>query len=420
MGDPSKTRRRALCLAALAAMLLATSCESMVYAEADADRHQAGLPALNRSPILAASARQTSEAMCAAGAAQPSPDPAATYDRETISGAGELVGSAPLDPGIANAGERNRAATDAILDGWPTNPVANPRWDDIGVGEVTCPDGRLYMTAAVTDRPSMPTTGRYSSPMYSLDEIQGQTDITYGTAPNHLGNDEDLLLDLFQPPTSDTTTDRPVVILVHGGGYAHGDKDKMSDEARTYAQRGYVAATINYRLDPTLTGQGDPGYIPAARNAIDDGLEAVRWLRSQATGLGIDSDRIAMLGTSAGGGIALGTATLDDPTPGGPLAAYSPKISAAVATGATLTLGLDLIAFDPTDSPLMMIHFQTDTATGATEGDVLATCEEMWAVGGTCDQVIRPGVGHGSPLRADGPWWTPEIGPYLWQHLDLG
>lgn len=416
----SRGTRWQLVGAIVALVLLATSCEEVVYSDADAARDLAGLPALNRSSILATSARANSQAMCSAGAVQASTDPTTTYDRETIAWAGELVGSAPLDPSIPDPIDRNLDATNAVLEGWPDNSLSNARWDDIGVGEVTCADGNLYLTAVVTDRPTMPATGRYSSPQYSAAEVEVDKDLVYGTATNYQGVDQILRLDRFLPPQSDTTAQRPAVMLVHGGGYARGDKANMADVARTYARRGFVAVTINYRLNRTLTGQDDPGYIPAATNAIDDGMEAVRWMRAHAAEMNIDPERIAMMGTSAGGGIALATATLDDPTPGGPLATYSPKVKAVVATGATLTLGLDAVGFDPSDSPLMMIHFTTDTATGATGADVLATCEAMWAVGGTCDQVIRPGGGHGSPLNAGGPWWTPEIGPYLWEHLDLG
>lgn len=309
------------------------------------------------------------------------------------------------------------------MDSWATDAWTDPRWDDIGVGEIACPDGNLYLVAATTERPSMPATGRYASNRYQDSEIVAHVDLEYGTATNYLGQTQSLRLDLHVPPSHGT--DRPLVILVHGGGFANGDKSTMTNAARSYARRGYVAATLGYRLNPTipsfqqLTEEQLEDYLEAARNAVDDGMESVRWLRDNAATYEIEPDRIAMLGTSAGGGIALGVAVVEDATPGGPLGHVSPRINAAVATGATLALALDEVAFDDTDSPIMMIHYEYDTATTATDQDVRATCMAVWDAGGTCDEVILPGEGHGSPLGTGGPWWTPEIGPYLWEHLDL-
>ncbi len=409
-------RRAIIAIVSIGALVALTGCEFLVYQRADADRGQAGLPVLNRSAPLQDSARANSAAMCAEGVATPSSDAKATYDRETIAAASELVGSAILDPGIADAQLRNRTATNEILNSWSNPPWSEPEWDDIGVGEVECPDGRLYLTAVATDRPTMPPTGRYSSIQYPLSQIQEHLGLEYGSATNYLGQTQSLLLDLYLPP--DTDTSRPLVVLVHGGGFANGDRSNMAAAARDYARRGFAAASLGYRLNPTLPGFSDlPAYLEAAANAVDDGMESVRWLRANAATFDVDPDRIAMMGTSAGGGLSLGVAVTEDQSPGGPLAGVSPKIQAAVATGATLTLALDAITFDET--PIMMIHFETDSATGATTADVVATCSALWDIGGTCDQVIRPGSGHGSPLSGSGPWWSPEIGPYLWEHLDL-
>ena len=87
---------------------------------------------------------------------------------------------------------------------------------------------------------------------------------------------------------------RPVVVLVHGGGWRAGFRSEFAPMAVRLAQRGYAAVTVSYRLS------GEALY-PAA---IHDVRAAVRWVRSNAGQYGIDPQRIALAGGSAGGQIA--------------------------------------------------------------------------------------------------------------------
>jgi acetyl esterase/lipase len=265
----------------------------------------------------------------------------------------------------------------------------------------------------------MPAEGRYSSVQHQTSELTNVANQVYGQAENYAGVVVPLKLDLFLPPAGGPDL-RPTVVLVHGGSFSGGSKADMAGTARTYAQRGYVAVALGYRLDPgaaTSTAR----YLAAATDAIDDGLEAVRWLRSEAATYRIDPERIAVLGSSAGGAVALGTATIDDPTPGGPLAAWSPRSDAAVSTGAHLTPGIDigLVTFEATDSPALMFHYDLDTATGDDATYARRTCNGMNDAGVRCRFVQQAGSGHTTSLSAGGPWWTDEIGLFLWDQLDL-
>jgi hypothetical protein len=113
-------------------------------------------------------------------------------------------------------------------------------------------------------------------------------------------------------------------------------------------------------------------------------------------------------------------AVSDDPTPGGPLADVSPEIAAAVSTGVSLTSGLDDITFEPSDAPMLMFHYEQDTvALREPWWTAYQTCLAAHAGGVVCDFVTQPGAGHTVPISAGGPWWTPEIGPFLWHHLEL-
>src|SRR5207237_5911073 len=59
-----------------------------------------------------------------------------------------------------------------------------------------------------------------------------------------------LLLDVYQPESSDAPEKRPAMIAIHGGGFLFGDKSEMTNLCRELAARGYACFSINYRLVP--------------------------------------------------------------------------------------------------------------------------------------------------------------------------
>jgi arylsulfatase A len=103
---------------------------------------------------------------------------------------------------------------------------------------------------------------------------------------------KDLLMDVSFPSASSELL--PAVIFVHGGGWSKGTRQDGSRTIEALAHGGYFAATIDYRLT------GEAGF-PAA---VHDCKAAIRFLRSNAEELGIDSDNIAIVGFSAGGHLA--------------------------------------------------------------------------------------------------------------------
>lgn len=88
---------------------------------------------------------------------------------------------------------------------------------------------------------------------------------------------------------------RPAVVLVHGGGFRRGNRQSYLPVAIRLAQRGYVAATVSYRLAPR-------NQFPAA---LQDVKAAVRFLRANAQRFGLDPERIGAMGGSAGGHLVL-------------------------------------------------------------------------------------------------------------------
>jgi acetyl esterase/lipase len=94
----------------------------------------------------------------------------------------------------------------------------------------------------------------------------------------------------------------PVVIFIHGGGWKNGDKDQLAWQCIRYAQDGYVAVTVSYRLI-------DEAPFPAC---IQDVMEAVRYIKSICPEYSGDPENIGLQGYSAGAHLALLTALASD------------------------------------------------------------------------------------------------------------
>ena len=78
--------------------------------------------------------------------------------------------------------------------------------------------------------------------------------VTYGTALNFNGSTDNLTMDIYTPICDDINhiSRKPLLIWIHGGAFLAGDKNEMTNLCKQFAKRGYVTATINYRL----------GFIP--------------------------------------------------------------------------------------------------------------------------------------------------------------
>lgn len=143
-------------------------------------------------------------------------------------------------------------------------------------------------------------------------------DVVFGT-----GGGRDLRCDVYRPPGE--VRDAPAVVLVHGGGWRHGDRSQLRGYGVLLGRAGYVCVAPEYRL----TGESP---WPAQ---LHDVKAAVRWTRTSADELGVDPDRIAIEGNSAGGHLALLVAgTQDVPELEGD--GGSPGVSTAVAAVAAV------------------------------------------------------------------------------------
>ena len=105
----------------------------------------------------------------------------------------------------------------------------------------------------------------------------------------------DIPLRLYRGSPSDGAALQPCLIYLHGGGWVVGDLESHDGVCRELARRSdCTVISVDYRLAPEHA-------FPAA---VDDSWAAVLWIIEQAGALGIDPDRVAIGGDSAGGNLA--------------------------------------------------------------------------------------------------------------------
>jgi acetyl esterase/lipase len=127
--------------------------------------------------------------------------------------------------------------------------------------------------------------------------VSGYPDQTYATLSGY----RPLKLDLFVPPAKFTKAGpRPVIVYIHGGGWAGGGPRRSGaykdwpKVLASIAAQGYVVASVGYRFS------GEAPFPAAAK----DVKTAIRWLRANAAAYNIDKGRFVTFGQSAGGHLA--------------------------------------------------------------------------------------------------------------------
>lgn len=204
-------------------------------------------------------------------------------------------------------------------------------------------------------------------------------------------------LRLWVADPSNGLTNRPAIIWLHGGGFAVGI-DSMyglaNGTGKEYAQRGYVSISVEYRTDTTVIGDvasnkslcqwvqdnPDPNSqlwldrrAQCERNIVaaqHDALASVRWIRSHAAQLGVDPNKIAVGGFSAGAITASNLAYQHEQVGtvsyfrGDSLSPDDSRVEAAIgASGCTYTEdGSAPTTIGPGDAPISFIHSELDPA----------------------------------------------------------
>jgi len=147
------------------------------------------------------------------------------------------------------------------------------------------------------------TKHRYKDIIYQ--GVAVEKDQTYN--PYALTDDKKAyLFDLYRP-TGDDEKHRPLIIWMHGGGFKFGSKSAKGVElwSKTFAQRGYVCANINYRLSKKNPLFHFDELMKSSYYAVQDLKLAIAYFKKNAVRYGIDPNKIIIGGNSAGGMIAL-------------------------------------------------------------------------------------------------------------------
>ena len=239
--------------------------------------------------------------------------------------------------------------------------------------------------------------GRYQTEIFNTVSV---STVNYSDVYNDFYHKMDIYT-----PDGDTVTNRPVILYMHGGAFYAGEKGSVDcvDFCTSYAKKGYVAISANYRLAAnalSFTFYNDVQYITVLK-AVADIKAAVRYLRKDhANGntLGIHPEGIFLGGYSAGAVLSIHMSYIDSisdlPTSpldvqalvsniGGTLDGdagndgYSSEIGGIVSFAGGIN---DLAFVDSSDDPIVFIHGTDDNtvsfncAPGLGIGTVLNLC----------------------------------------------
>lgn len=258
-------------------------------------------------------------------------------------------------------------------------------------------------------------------------EVKRDVEYASGYVANEAGDDWELrplLLDIYRPDTAGKN--RPALILVHGGSFVTGNKRNgdIVDLARYVAARGWVAFSIEYRLardSPpapegwdvsliaaflSLMNQIDPEDVSGFNGAVHanfvDCKAAIRHVRANANAYGINANKIAILGESAGAFGALTAAVTNDndfavdnaalAVPAENNAATSTAVAACVDLWGGIPHALD--KFDANDPPIMIVHGDKDNVVPFVNAQLIHALVELHGI--PHEFYTVDGEGHGA------------------------
>lgn len=224
------------------------------------------------------------------------------------------------------------------------------------------------------------------------------------------GQPEPMRLFVFKPKGWSPGDRRPALVFFFGGGWTKGTPERAASYAKWAATLGMVGIAPDYRT------KGRFGTSPL--ESVADGRAAFRWVQDHAGELGVDSQKIVVGGSSAGGHVALWTAITHTPPGSDPgeaplskpcaLILVSPVSDTSTETGYTpKRFGTNAGALSPLHQldakmpPVLVFHGDADTTVTNRESIVLE--QKLIASGNLCERINVPGGIHG--FQSQLPEW---------------
>ncbi len=156
------------------------------------------------------------------------------------------------------------------------------------------------------------------SPIFNSAVVVSDYDVEFGFNSNWTNGQDSLKFNIHYPnKTIDLLDKRPLVVLIHGGAFNHGSKNDYDDYCKQLAERGFVAATIDYRMGwDTVSAAYCAGNSLSLYNAmyraVQDAKAAIRFILDKSAFYEIDEDYVFVGGSEAGAITALQVAFLED------------------------------------------------------------------------------------------------------------
>ncbi|MDP1561776.1 MAG: alpha/beta hydrolase [Pirellulaceae bacterium] len=203
---------------------------------------------------------------------------------------------------------------------------------------------------------------------------------------------------------SDPKAPKPAMVFFFGGGWNSGSPDQFQNQARHFANRGMIAITADYRVKSR--------HGVKVVECVKDAKAAIAWVRENAERLGIDPEKIAASGGSAGGHLAACTGTISglgsDERPNAmilfnpactlaPIANWRPTGAKTELSVERLGVNADVISpahhVGPHTPPTLILHGKKDTT--VPYASVVAFESVMKQEDRPCKLVGYDGAGHG-------------------------
>lgn len=261
--------------------------------------------------------------------------------------------------------------------------------------------------------------------------VNVQVDVPY------LGDKRKDKADIYTPLNHDKTKPLPGIIVIHGGGFNDGDKarNRELNISENITLKGYVCMSINYKLRRTK------GQVTWPQS-VYDAKAAVRYLRKEAANLGVDPDKIGVIGCSAGCNLSMMLATTGaadgfDVVKDEPYQDISPKVSCAIGFYGAVDLmnyhdmkmfaktreeapelykkGSPITYLDDKDPPMLLVHGTADKTVPLSQSETyIKIAKEK---GANCTLEVIPDAPHTFDLQPKQKDLRPLVVAFFDQHL---